>query len=62
MWGLIVARLLVVVRDRSRLEERLLVKRLLREDRILRVGWMLWWRVGLSTRQLLGSGVLLNNT
>merc|ERR1719474_1833365 len=60
LWRLVVARLYVVVRDRSRLVERLLlVKRLLREDRILRVGWMLWGRDGLPCRLLLSSGVLL---
>merc|ERR1719317_1108923 len=59
LWRLIVARLLVVVRDRSRLEERLLVKRLLRETRILGVDWMLWGRDGLPCRLLLSSGVLL---
>ena len=59
LWRLIVARLLVVVRERSRLVERLLlVKRLLGEDWILGVDWMLRGRDWL----LLGSGVLLNNT
>merc|ERR1719370_2665803 len=57
---LIVARLLVVVRERSRLVERLLlVKRLLREDRILGVNLMLRGRDGLPCRLLLSSGVLL---
>ena len=62
LWRLIVARLLVVVRERSRLVERLLlVKRLLGEDWILGVDWMLWGRDGLPCRLLLSSGVLLNN-
>ena len=63
LWSLVVARLLVVVRDRSRLVERLLlVKRLLGEDRILGVNLMLRERDGLPCRLLLSSGVLLNNT
>merc|ERR1719454_2675589 len=60
LWRLIKARLCVVVRDRSRLEERLLVvKRLLGEDRILGVNLMLRGRDGLPCRLLLRSGVLL---
>merc|ERR1712200_259803 len=60
LWCLVVARLCVVVRDRSRLVERLLLmKRLLREDRILGVDLMLRGRDGLPCRLLLGSGVLL---
>merc|ERR1719474_398065 len=60
LWRLVVARLLGVVRERSRLVEKLLlVKRLLRKDRILRVNWMLRGRNGLPCRLLLSSGVLL---
>merc|ERR1719474_314852 len=60
LWRLIVARLLVVVRERSRLVEKLLlVKRLLGEDRILGVNLMLRGRDGLPCRLLLSSGVLL---
>merc|ERR1719474_459092 len=60
LWRLGVARVLVVVRERSRLVEKLLlVKRLLRKDRILRVNWMLWGRDGLTCRLLPSSGVLL---
>merc|ERR1719474_415693 len=59
-WSLVVTRLCIVVRDRSRLVERLLlVKRLLGEDWILGVDWMLWGRDGLPSRLLLSSGVLL---
>merc|ERR1719474_401718 len=59
LWRLI-ARLLVVVRERSRLVERLLlVKRLLGEDRILGVNLMWRGRDGLPCRLLLSSGVLL---
>merc|ERR1719474_252571 len=60
LWKLMVARLLVVVRERSGLVERLLlVKRLLGKDRILGVDLMLRGRDGLPCRLLLSSGVLL---
>merc|ERR1719474_839091 len=60
LWRLMVARLLVVLRERSRLVEKLLlVKRLLGEDRILGVNLMLRGRDGLPCRLLRSSGVLL---
>merc|ERR1719474_1316957 len=60
LWRLIIARLLVVVRERARLVERLLVvKRMLGEDRILGVNLMLRGRDMLPCRLLLSSGVLL---